>query len=143
MSQPEFLQSQNFSDEFAGINRIVEIGSVFGTQYFKPLVQAVAYDPNNEKQRRTLNLAYDGLPKQLSEEEAAMLGIYASTLAQQEKPNMECNLTEVRVLRWLGSAAANRDETTQRNVSHILRHDYGLRGMKAALSLWYDRTISH
>lgn len=124
-------------------NRILAVVALYGSRYFAPLVESVTYNPNDDQQRKSLRTAYDGLPKELNEDEAALLSIYVSVAATKVKPEIEPQKSEINALRWLGSVATDRDKVTQRSVSRLLWHEHGIRGKLAAASLWYDRLIYH
>lgn len=142
MVQPEaLLPPQEEQTEFR--NRVMGIVALYGQEYFAPLIVSEGYDPANEIERTRLRNAYDGLPKELTEEEVRHLGIL---IRLQMNPEMSdgTNTAEVRTLKWLGSISnARGDETTSQNVTHTLRHKHGIRGKTAAIGLWFERTLQH
>jgi hypothetical protein len=145
MTQPE-ITSQPEHEPTQEVNRILAIVALYGSSYFAPLLVAEDYSPDNDIARTKLRNAYDGMPKQLDADETRLLGIFIrreSGLDQDASPR-ECSRAEVRTLHWLGSISAMRgDEVTARSVSQTLRHKHGLAGKRAAVSLWYERTIQN
>lgn len=122
-----------------------------GPAYVSGLAEEAIF-MDSEEARLQRKLLYNGLPKNLEPQETDRLSDYIGIAKQASAdpegppiPRRQIVAYQIRVLKWLGSFTSNEkgNEATSRSISHTLLHNHGLRGKRAAISLWYERNIQN